>query len=313
VITKEYKTLPELKNRLPEMTPKELSDLRDSLSKRYDVQDPIVVWKGKDIIVDGHHRYELCKELGIEPRIVEEEFDTIKDAEVYVLEHFTHSNGRSKSKTQLAEAQVSMEALVEEIRQAAKARQSPGTNQYTERSGLLVDPTTQLGRTTHKLAEKAGTGHSTIESVIKVHEKGVPELRTMMINDEVSAKAAEEFVKNVPKYKQTEIVEEGGAEAVNKKVAEIRKEKEDAKRFDVFNGPVAQKTKEFSDTIDKIQDATGGACLLPNVRELICVDCSWGFDIYLPAPSDAKCPYCCGENIETRKSSWNSREAILNV
>jgi hypothetical protein len=51
------------------------------------------------------------------------------------------------------------EALVEKISQAAKERQSPGTNQYTKRSGSVPTGTTsEPGEVSKKLAKIAGTG-----------------------------------------------------------------------------------------------------------------------------------------------------------
>jgi ParB-like chromosome segregation protein Spo0J len=311
VITKEYKIEPELERCLSPLNDTEFNDLRNSIMDEYDVARPIVIWKGHDTIVDGHHRYKLCKELGVEPSFTDKEFDSIYHAIKYLRRNY--GTGRSRTETQKAENEIQI-SLIDEKIAALERKQSGYKNRDAADLSLRggQDRST-TGKTAQKIAEKAGVGKATVERVIKVHKEGIPELQTMMTEGVLSARAAEDFVKNVPKYKQAEIVEEGGAAAVNQEVARIRKEQEDAKRFDVFNAPVAQKTKEFSNTIDKIMDATGGACLLPNVRELICVDCNWGFDIYLPAPSDAKCPYCCGENIETRISSWNSREAILNV
>jgi hypothetical protein len=49
--------------------------------------------------------------------------------------------------------------LVEKISQDAKERQSPGTNQYTKRSGSVPTGTTsEPGESSKKLAEIAGTG-----------------------------------------------------------------------------------------------------------------------------------------------------------
>lgn len=37
-------------------------------------RDPLIVWKGHGILIDGHNRFELCREEGIEPTFVEMEF-----------------------------------------------------------------------------------------------------------------------------------------------------------------------------------------------------------------------------------------------
>jgi len=310
-ITREYETIPELKGRLPEMLSSEKVGLQESLLKTgYDPQNPIIIWEGKNIIVDGHHRYELCKELGIEPMFKEMPFDSIREAEKYVLEHYIQEQGRGKSETQIAEAIVSLDNLIEGLQQAAKARMEFGKKVDPSPLGDQGNPET--GQTTQKIADRAGISRTTVTRVLAVHKKGIPELRDMMIKDELGAKAAEEFVQSMPKEKQVEIVKEGGAKAVKKFVREIRKEKKDAAEFDKFNDPVKKNANAIIASMRKVKAATGGACLLPNVREMYCNDCKWGFDIYLPPPNEAKCPYCCGTNVEQRDVTWNSREAMLN-
>jgi ParB-like chromosome segregation protein Spo0J len=45
------------------------------------------MWKGRDIIVDGHNRYKICQELKKEPTIVEIYFKSTNAAILYALEH----------------------------------------------------------------------------------------------------------------------------------------------------------------------------------------------------------------------------------
>lgn len=55
----------ELRSLLRPLDEGELSQLR-SMIEADGCLDAIKVWKGHDIIVDGHHRYDLCRELGCE-------------------------------------------------------------------------------------------------------------------------------------------------------------------------------------------------------------------------------------------------------
>lgn len=50
----------EFKNLIPRQSDAEFEALSDSIDKN-GVIDPIMIWKGTGIIVDGHHRYEICK------------------------------------------------------------------------------------------------------------------------------------------------------------------------------------------------------------------------------------------------------------
>jgi len=67
--------LPEIQKRLFPLRPEELQHLRESIEKE-GVRDPLVVWPkdGKLILVDGHQRYRICRELGKNFPVVERDF-----------------------------------------------------------------------------------------------------------------------------------------------------------------------------------------------------------------------------------------------
>jgi hypothetical protein len=65
---------PEFKNLIPPMKPEEFQGLIESITKYgYDDLYPIVIWN--NIIIDGHNRYLICKELNIDFSVSEKEFD----------------------------------------------------------------------------------------------------------------------------------------------------------------------------------------------------------------------------------------------
>ena len=52
--------------------------------------DPITCWKdpqGRYVILDGHHRDAICRELGIQPPVKVLEFETKEEAINWVIEH----------------------------------------------------------------------------------------------------------------------------------------------------------------------------------------------------------------------------------
>jgi ParB-like chromosome segregation protein Spo0J len=54
------------------------------------IRDPLVVWKRADgtrILLDGHHRYDLAKQHGLDYAVVEMEFETEDDAVLWVLQN----------------------------------------------------------------------------------------------------------------------------------------------------------------------------------------------------------------------------------
>lgn len=63
----------EFENHLIPLSDSELSHLTEQICAD-GCRDPIVVWKGHDIIVDGHNRFKICNERDIEFDYVEQEF-----------------------------------------------------------------------------------------------------------------------------------------------------------------------------------------------------------------------------------------------
>lgn len=63
----------EFKSLIPPLTPEEYKQLEDNIIKE-GVRDAIVTWNG--MIIDGHNRYNICKEHNIKFKTVEQKFDT---------------------------------------------------------------------------------------------------------------------------------------------------------------------------------------------------------------------------------------------
>jgi hypothetical protein len=65
---------PEFRKLIPPMKPEEFQGLIESITRYgYDDLYPIVIWN--NIIIDGHNRYLICKELNIDFSLSEKKFD----------------------------------------------------------------------------------------------------------------------------------------------------------------------------------------------------------------------------------------------
>ena len=74
---------PELENFLPPISEEKKELLLNSLINNGCIE-PIITWNG--VIVDGHNRYEICKELDIPFECVEKEFASMEDAKFFIIE-----------------------------------------------------------------------------------------------------------------------------------------------------------------------------------------------------------------------------------
>ena len=69
---------------IPPPSPDERELLKDSLAEE-GLRDPLVVWEEKHILLDGHNRLGLCKELSIEPRFTYRSFPSREAARDFIL------------------------------------------------------------------------------------------------------------------------------------------------------------------------------------------------------------------------------------
>lgn len=77
---------PVVQEHIPLLRPEELAQLEANL-KKHGCRDPLVVWKGKHILLDGHHRKAICDRLGIPYEIKEQYFRDLEAALAWVDEN----------------------------------------------------------------------------------------------------------------------------------------------------------------------------------------------------------------------------------
>ena len=71
---------------IPPLLPEERKGLEESILKE-GCRDALVVWKGHNILVDGHNRYEICTAHGKPFETIEMEFASRDDAMVWIIDN----------------------------------------------------------------------------------------------------------------------------------------------------------------------------------------------------------------------------------
>jgi len=162
----ELKINSEIELCLPPLDPDTYGRLRENMKLNGFINAfPIIVWQGENTIVDGHHRYKACQELGIEPVVVEMPFESEEDAILFALEH--QDSRRNLTETQKAEIAVKCGLLREQS--AAKRR---------EASKMMPDRhQNKKGRAAEIVAEEMKISPRTINRVKRVHDRGSPKLQ----------------------------------------------------------------------------------------------------------------------------------------
>jgi ParB-like chromosome segregation protein Spo0J len=158
---------PEYDKLLPKMNEEEFAELRASI-KTEGQHYPIIVNEDLEVL-DGHHRFRACTELGIEPDFEVRKFDDKLLEKKFVIE--ANLRRRHLNNFQLVELAI---PLLEIEKALAKKRQSKGgKNGRDMQLGLASDDAEPEPKTkaTEVVAKKAGVSTRTLERGKKIIEK----------------------------------------------------------------------------------------------------------------------------------------------
>ena len=84
-MSKDLKIEPEFAAMLPPLSQAELDQLEMNIMAD-GCREPVVIWKGHGIILEGHNRYRLCKRNGLDFQVVEQPLAGREEARNWILE-----------------------------------------------------------------------------------------------------------------------------------------------------------------------------------------------------------------------------------
>ena len=186
----------EFRRLIPELSSEELITLEESLKKE-GCRDPLVVWN--DTIIDGHHRYAICRKHNISFNTVEnKDLETELDVKLWMINNqFSRRNLPTETRLALAYKFKEFEA------EKARARQSAGVkiDQTLEQNTLAYqwakvddndnqENATEVvkGKTLEVIAQKAGVSRSTAEQYDAIQRKGTEEQKAEVADGKASIK-----------------------------------------------------------------------------------------------------------------------------
>jgi ParB-like chromosome segregation protein Spo0J len=150
----QVKINPEYASLVSELSVEEYKSLKQSIKKENGLYVPIIV-NQNGIILDGHHRYKACQELGIEPKTLVREFKDKLDEQLFVIDcNLIRRQLNNFQRTELAlKSKPILEAIV-------KRNESLGG-----KGGRNLTP---LGRVDERIGERAGVSRDTVRKVEKI-------------------------------------------------------------------------------------------------------------------------------------------------
>ena len=172
-------------NLVPKMDESEWQDFLKSV-KKHGIRQPIHILKNNTIL-DGRHRVNACKYLGI--GTIQALVHEMSESEAIQFVTDTAIERRNLTKEQKLDILLNCEELINKIQSEAKERLSPGTNQYTE-SGLGPrEPRPKPLRTNEVLGEMSGTSKSTVARMKKIKNEA-PETYKEVVKGSVTVGTA---------------------------------------------------------------------------------------------------------------------------
>jgi len=157
---------PDIMNLIPPLKPDEFQGLEQKILNE-GLTEPLVVWKEQDILLDGHHRLEICKKHNIKPTFRYISLPDRKSAINWVIDN-------QLSRRNLDPFEVS---VLRGKKYLLEKQSHGGQIPYSKGSEKISDPS----ETAQKIAEETGVTSRTV------------------YNDALLAQAVEELTQHIPR------------------------------------------------------------------------------------------------------------------
>src|SRR5674476_1055121 len=193
---------PEYDKLLPKMSDEEFSELKESIQTEGQ-HYPIVANEDLEVL-DGHHRFKACTELGLEPDFEVRKFENKLMEKKFVIE--ANLRRRHLNNFQLIELAV---PLLEIEKALAKIRQSKGGKTGRDMQlGIASDDAAPeiKAKATDVVAKKAGLSTRTLERGKKIMEKASEDDKQRLREGKTSiSKVYQEIVTNENPHPEKEV------------------------------------------------------------------------------------------------------------
>ncbi len=193
----------ELKNLLPPLSAEEFAGLEADILE-HGCLSPLVAWN--DILVDGHHRYEICRKHEIPFSVQTIVFDDLDSAKLWAWKHQEHRrNLTAFHRTEIALKLKDTIAAKAKDRQLAGLKQASVGETFPQREGA--------SKTREELAEIANVSDRTVNKVEYITEHADEETKSKLRRGEKGTSINKEY--NRLKAEEKATVDESSSEPVD--------------------------------------------------------------------------------------------------
>ena len=244
----------DFENLIPKQTSEQFRQMEENMLAEGGAHDPLVIWDGHDILLDGHHRYRVLKahpELQWYPKYVSLEDET--EAREWIIK--TALGKRNLTPVQWQE-------LVGRLYKARKSRHGGDRKSSTKKTDLKPQ-----GRVTEQIAKELGVNKDTVLNAsyfvdgLEAAEAVIPGIADRVRSGELPAQKAEvrRWGKMTPEQikESEEIIKERGSKKRKPEDRELNSKVSAAERA-MYSAAVTQ--YDLTDLLKEI-DALGDSLL----------------------------------------------------
>lgn len=225
-------------------------ELLDSIRKHGCIV-PVVVWKERGILVDGHRRYDACQALGIELPVTQQPFDSQEQAAAWARDQQAHRRNLTPEEISARRDELIVALVHNTLPPRSTPSEHSGDHEQlvtrdtssTDQDGPELPPTSPMRFGSGSVAKELDVSPRTVKRErkrLRLQDSLPEELRQAV--DNLSVKQVS-FADNLPPDE---------VEAYVRKIANPAEEDEYAAAFDVTMELLAAATRSLK-TIDSFQ------------------------------------------------------------
>lgn len=309
---------PEFRILIPKLDEIEVKQLEENIVREGCI-NPLIIWKEENILVDGHHRYDICTKLGIEYKVEYISFPDRTAAKIWIYEH--QIGTRNLTISQKAAIAVELEPLYAvdaekrmlagKVNPLARGREGWSGEQAGENynvSGRSVARAKAIKERSPKVFESVKDGKLSVKAADQVSKLSDDRQTKVLENPEVAGKIASAM----EQLQKLEHAAPGITDKTVDKILDSDKEitskeailetvEDEYKDFKSFDMDIMASIRKRKSDIEALFNGAGEMCFMPTIIEMVCSDCEGKFDVYKPFPSDSiSCPFCQSNKVSCR-------------
>lgn len=217
----------EFQNLIPPLTEDEFKQLEENCLNDGKISESLKVWNdnGKQILIDGHHRYKVAQKHNLPYTIEEKHFESRNDVVAWMCnEQLGRRNLEKIDLVNLLESREEAEKAEAKKRQIRKPKSVPPN---------LAE---QKGDTRDKMAELAGVSHGQYDKLKRINKLAPPHVKDMVRNGTLSVNQAYNttFPKTLNPVKEATKEHEEYQEKLKSGVVDIQEAKKDKTNQDIL-------------------------------------------------------------------------------